>query len=44
MIREKCSLKRQLETTRSSKLLSWNVGDEIGKNEVGEFQPKLENF
>jgi len=26
------------------KTRSWKVRNEIGKNEVGKFQPKLENF
>ena len=34
-----CSWKGQLENTRS-----WKVRNEIGKNEVGKFEPKLENF
>ena len=32
-----CSWKGQLEKPSSSKLLSWKVRDEIGKNEVGKF-------
>ena len=39
-----CSWKGQLEKTRNWKLLSRKVRDEIGKNEAGKFEPKLENF
>ena len=36
-----CSWKAQLEITRSWKLLSQKVRNEIGKNEVGKFEAKL---
>ena len=36
-----CNWKGQLEKTRNWKLLSWKVRIEIGKNEVGKFEPKF---
>ena len=32
-----------MERTRSWKLISWKVQNEIGKIEVGKFEPKLES-
>ena len=29
---------------REVRILSWKVQNEAGKNEVGKFEPKLENF
>ena len=37
-------LERAVGKTRSWKFLSEKVRDEIGKNEVGKFEPKLEKF
>ena len=47
-IREYCekdmfSCKEQLERTRSWKVLSWKVRNEIGKIEIEKFGPKLES-
>ena len=41
--RDTCSWKGQLERTRSWKIISWKVQNEIGKIEVGKFEPKLES-
>ena len=44
ILRDTCIWKGQLEKTRSWKLFKWKFRNEIGKNEVGKFEPKLENF
>ena len=41
--RDACSWQGQLEKTRSSKVLSWKVRYEFGKNEVEKSGLKLEN-
>ena len=39
-----CSWKGQLEKPSSSKLLSWKVRDEIGKNEVWKVRAEVRKF
>ena len=42
--RDRCSWKGQLEKREFGNFLSWKLRNEIGKNEVEKFEPKLENF
>ena len=42
--RDTCNWKRQLERTRNWKFISWKLQNEIGKIEVGKFEPKLERL
>ena len=36
-------LERAVDRTRSWKVINWKVQNEIGKIEVGKFEPKLES-